>query len=116
MSVQDLLPEQLPDERDTGQRTINVVEDGMSLEVLATEAAREIVMTLHESPKAASEIATETGTSLQNVCYHLDRLQQVGLVEVAGKRHSSKAKEMDIYAPTSASIVVEFDTEQPSDE
>jgi len=114
MSVQDLLPEQLPSDTDTATepRTIDVAEDGASLEVLATEAARSILVALYESPKAASDVAAETGTTLQNVCYHLDRLQQVGLVEVAGKRHSPKAKEMDIYAPTSASIVVQFDPER----
>ncbi|CCQ37264.1 ArsR family transcription regulator [Natronomonas moolapensis 8.8.11] len=112
MSVQDLLPEQLPDDRTSERRTIDVVEDGTALEVLATEAAREILMTLQESPKAASEIAAETGSSIQNVCYHLDRLQRAGLIEVAGTRHSSKAKEMDIYVPTSESIVVRFGTDQ----
>ncbi len=111
MSVQDLLPEQLPDDHTAERRTIDVVEDGTALEVLAAEAARDVVMTLQESPKAASEIATETGSSIQNVCYHLDRLQRAGLIEVAGTRHSPKAKEMDIYTPTSESIVVQFGTD-----
>lgn len=113
MSVQDLLPEQSPTGPDREHQTIDIAEDGALLEALSTETARRIVAVLEESPKPASEIAAETDTSLQNVGYHLDRLEDVGLVEVAGKRYSSKAKKMDVYVPTSTSLVVQLDN-QPS--
>jgi hypothetical protein len=46
--------------------------------------------------------------SLQNVCYHLDRLQSAGLVEVIGTRYSSKGKEMAIYGLVTNPIVIQF--------
>ena len=114
MSVQDLLPEQSPTGPDREHQTIDIAEDGALLEALSTETARRIVAGLEESPKPASEIAAETDTSLQNVGYHLDRLEDVGLVEVAGKRYSSKAKQMDVYVPTSTSLVVQLDNRPSS--
>jgi DNA-binding transcriptional ArsR family regulator len=108
MSVQDLLSEQPPADPDPERRTVDAAADGEVLEALATDTARRVAAALHDSPGTASEVAAETDISLQSVGYHLDRLQEVGLVEVVGTRYSSKAKEMDVYAPTSAPIVVQF--------
>jgi hypothetical protein len=45
---------------------------------------------------------------VQNVCYHLDRLQSAGLVEGIGSRYSSKGRKMEIYGLVTNPIVVQF--------
>lgn len=108
MSVNELLPEQPVMESSCERRTVDVAEDGDVLEALSAPTARRIATALHESHGTASAIADRTGISLQTVSYHLSRLQDVGLIEVVGTRYSSKAQEMDVYAPSSAPIVLEF--------
>lgn len=111
MSVNDLLSGQISEETVRGPQSLRLTEDGAVIEALATETARTILRTLQESPKTASEVTTETDSSMQNVLYHLNRLKEVGLVDIIGTRYSSKAKKMDVYAPTGDRIVVEFDDE-----
>jgi DNA-binding transcriptional ArsR family regulator len=108
MSVNDLLPETAPGTVDRSSQTVDLVDDGDVLEVLATDTARRIVLTLRESSETASDIADAVDVSLQNVCYHLDRLQSAGLVEVVGTRYSSKGKEMAVYGLVTNPIVVQF--------
>ena len=114
MSVNDLLPEQRPTEPTCERRTVNVAEDGDVLEALATTTARRIATALHESPGTASKVANRTSISLQTVSYHLSRLENAGLIEVVGTRYSSKAQEMDVYAPTDARLVLRFGDDSPS--
>jgi DNA-binding transcriptional ArsR family regulator len=108
MSVNDLLPETAPGTVDRSSQTVDIVDDGDVLDVLATDTARRIVLTLQESSETASDIASAVDASLQNVCYHLDRLQSAGLVEAVGTRYSSKGKEMEVYGLVTNPIVVQF--------
>lgn len=107
MSVSELLPAQVS-KVERSPRSISLHDDGDVIEALGTETAREILAVLGETPKTASEIATETDVSLQSVAYHLDRLQDVELVDAVGIRYSSKGKEMTVYAAISDPIVFQF--------
>ena len=75
-------------------------------EALASETARTVYAALHEEPAAASRLAEAADTSVQNARYHLDRLAEAGLVEVAGTQYSSKGREMDVYAPADEPLVM----------
>lgn len=108
MSVNDLLPETAPDTVDRSSRTVDIIDDGDVLDALATDNARQIILTLKESSETASDIARAVDISLQNACYHLDRLQSAGLVEVVGTRYSSKGKEMEVYGLVTNPIVVQL--------
>mgnify|MGYP000603746915 FL=1 len=108
MSVSDLLPETTPSTVDRSSQTVDIIDDGDVLDVLTTDTARQIIRTLRESSRTASDIANALDVSLQNVCYHLERLQNVGLIEVVGTRYSSKGKEMEVYALVTNPIVVQF--------
>jgi len=90
------------------RRTVNVATDGDVLEALSAPTARRIATAFHESHGTASDIADRTGISLRTVSYHLSRLDDIDLIEIIGTRYSSKAQEMDVYAPTSAPIVLRF--------
>jgi predicted ArsR family transcriptional regulator len=53
---------------------------------------------LHDDAMPPSEIAAAVDTSIQNVTYHLDQLQEAGLVAITDTWYSSRGREMDVYA------------------
>ena len=79
---------------------------GPTVEALGSETAQSIVTALGGDPATASEISDRVGTSLQNVGYHLTRLEEAGLVTVVGTRYSEKGAEMNVYARTVGAIVI----------
>ena len=77
-----------------------------AFDALGSETARTVLATTYEDPKTPPEIREDVGTSLQNVHYHIDRLEDAGLLEPAGTGYSSKGNEMTVYAPASESVVL----------
>lgn len=73
---------------------------------LSSRTARRILAILHEEPGSASEVAAQVDSSLQNVQYHLGRMEDAGLVEVHETVYSEKGREMKVYAPTDKPLVV----------
>lgn len=112
MSVSELLSEQRTADRERGTRTVDLADDGAVLETLATDTARRVLGALHHKPGTPSEVASRTDISLQNAIYHLDRLQDTGLIETVGTRYSSKARPMDVYAPTDRRLVVQYSDDE----
>jgi DNA-binding transcriptional ArsR family regulator len=78
------------------------------LQVLSSDTAQEIIGTLKDEPRTASDIATAIGQSIQNVTYHLDRLRNVDLVAPVGTWYSKKGKEMTVYALSTEEVVVQL--------
>ncbi|WP_079990715.1 helix-turn-helix domain-containing protein [Haloarcula sp. CBA1127] len=76
------------------------------LSAVASATARRILNQIYTEPTTASEIATEIDSSVQNVSYHLDRLQDADLVEVIETWYSEQGREMDVYAPTNSALVL----------
>lgn len=76
------------------------------LEALTSEGARAIMAELDREPASPTALAERVGTSLQNVSYHLSRLEDVDLVTVVGTRYSKKGHEMNVYAPAISSLVI----------
>jgi DNA-binding transcriptional ArsR family regulator len=76
------------------------------LAALSSATARRIVAALHDEPAPPSKVAEEVDSSLQNVQYHLGRLEDAGVVEVAGTAYSEKGREMDVYAPADQPLVI----------
>ncbi|MDG5777751.1 winged helix-turn-helix domain-containing protein [Haloarculaceae archaeon H-GB2-1] len=83
-----------------------------ALSALSSETARSILQVLYESPRTAPEIREEVGTSLQNVHYHLEKLQDADLVQPAGTGYSEKGNEMTVFAPASRAVVLFAGQEQ----
>lgn len=75
------------------------------LKALATETGRQILAVLHEDALPPSEIADAVGTSIQNITYHLTRLEEAGIVEAVDTWYSSRGREMDVYAVTADPLV-----------
>jgi DNA-binding transcriptional ArsR family regulator len=105
-----LLPSKpdLSSEADAGPRVVGVdsedADDLMS--ALTSRTARRLLSILHEEPAPPSGLADQVDTSLQNVQYHLERLEDAGAVEVVGTAYSEKGREMDVYAPADEPLVI----------
>lgn len=89
-------------------RVLDVTGDDAAeaFDALSSETARHILATIYEEPATPTEVREAVGTTLQNVHYHLDRLEAAGLVEDAGVGYSEKGNEMTIYAPASEAVLL----------
>ncbi|MYL67665.1 ArsR/SmtB family transcription factor [Halorubrum distributum] len=76
------------------------------LSAVTSTTARRILNQLYHEPTTASDIATELDSSVQNVSYHLNRLQGADLVEVIETWYSEQGREMDVYAPSNSALVL----------
>ena len=92
-------------------RVLSLDDAGRIFEVLSSATARRILGAVYESPAPPSEIAAAVDTTVQNVGYHLDRLESAGLVGVVETRYSEKGVEMDVYAPAHAPLVIRADAD-----
>ena len=111
-----LLPSEPEVASDAGPRVVGVDSDDADdlLSALSSETARRILARLHEDPAPPSRVADRVDTSLQNVQYHLERLEDAGAVEVVGTAYSEKGREMDLYAPADQPLVIFAGREEQS--
>jgi len=63
---------------------------------------------LYEEPQTASDIAKSLDMSVQNAKYHLDKLEEAGLIEIIDIWYSDRGREMNVYAPTQSSSIILF--------
>ncbi|QAU12365.1 ArsR family transcriptional regulator [Halorubrum sp. BOL3-1] len=100
------LPDATPEEREP--RVVGVDDDEADdlIAALGSETARSILSTLHDRPATKSELANEVDTSLQNVQYHLSRLDDADLVDVVDTAYSEKGREMDVYTAADEPLVL----------
>lgn len=104
-----LLPSRLdvtstPDE----PRVLDIDGDaaGETFDALGSETARRMLTLIYEDPRTPAELEDHVDTSLQNVHYHVDRLEEADLIEPAGVGYSEKGNEMTIYGPASEAVVL----------
>lgn len=108
MGIKNLLPAR----SEIGQPDRTVVLDLSSEEadeifsVLSSSTARSILASLHEEPKPASEIASSQDLTLQNVNYHIQKLLEADLIEIADFWYSETGNEMKVYAPSKKAVMV----------
>jgi len=81
---------------------------------LSSDTARDIYRSLHEEPTTPSDLSDRVDTSLQNARYHLENLEDAGLIEVVDTWYSSRGNEMSVYAPTSETLILSSDQEEAS--
>ena len=105
----DLLPSR-PDisDDDRDPRVVGLDSDEVDdlLAAIASDTARDALSALHDEPAPPSDVADRIDTSIQNAQYHLDRLEDAGLIEAAGTAYSEKGREMTVYAPSDRALVV----------
>jgi DNA-binding transcriptional ArsR family regulator len=76
------------------------------LSALSSGTARSVYASLHDQPMTPSEVAETVDTSLQNTQYHLGKLSDADLIDVHDTRYSAKGREMKVYAPSDAPVVL----------
>lgn len=82
---------------------------------LASETSRAIYRSLYDEPATASDLAERVDTSVQNVRYHLEKLQNAGLIDDVDTWYSSRGNEMTVYAATNEALIVAGDKYQQSE-
>ncbi|MFB6143078.1 MAG: ArsR/SmtB family transcription factor [Halorientalis sp.] len=113
----DLLPFRTTvEDRDREPRIVDIDDEAADevFRALSSRTARRLLAALHEQPRPASDLADAVDTSIQNVHYHLDKLSDVGLVEVVDTWYSERGREMKVYAPADDSLVVFAGEDRPS--
>jgi DNA-binding transcriptional ArsR family regulator len=79
---------------------------------LSSETARSLLSALHDEPATPSAVATRVDTSLQNAQYHLGKLEAADLIREVGTAYSEKGREMSVYAPADAPLVIVAGSEE----
>ncbi|MFD1571857.1 ArsR/SmtB family transcription factor [Halorubrum laminariae] len=79
-----------------------------ALGAVSSETAQEIIAVLTDDPRPAAEIAEKVGVSIQNVTYHLERLDDTGIITPVGIWYSEKGREMTVYGIASKKLVIEL--------
>ncbi|WP_049934216.1 ArsR/SmtB family transcription factor [Haloplanus natans] len=94
-------------------QVLGVTEDGTAdvFDALASDTARLVLTAIYDEPAPPSALADRLDMSVQNVSYHLNNLEDAGIVQVADTRYSEKGKEMNVYAPADDPVVVFVGTE-----
>lgn len=104
-----LLPSRVLVENDPDEARVLDIEGAdadRTFEALSSTTARQILQCVYEEPRTPTDVRGEVGTSLQNVHYHLDKLEAADLIEPAGTGYSEKGNEMTVYGPTSEAVVL----------
>ncbi|MFU8868540.1 ArsR/SmtB family transcription factor [Natronococcus sp.] len=81
---------------------------------LSSTTARRIYARVDDEPSTPSDIAEAIDSSIQNVRYHLEKLEEAGLVEVVDTWYSSRGNEMSVYATTDGPLIVTSDESKAS--
>ncbi len=76
---------------------------------LSSTTARRIYAHVDGEPATPSDIAEAVDSSIQNVRYHLEKLEDAGLVQVVDTWYSSRGNEMSVYATTDGPLIVTSD-------
>ena len=69
-------------------------------ELLTNDSSREILQLLFNEELSANQISQKTDISLQLVKYHLQKLQDLGIVKIIKIEKNSKSQDMKIYSAT----------------
>jgi DNA-binding transcriptional ArsR family regulator len=103
--------EQKRQETSTDVLTIDDERTDEVLSSVSSETARRILTSVHDSPKIPTDLAEELDVTTQNVRYHLDNLEEAGLVEIKDVRYSEKGRVMSVYRPAESPLMIVFGKE-----
>jgi DNA-binding transcriptional ArsR family regulator/uncharacterized protein YjeT (DUF2065 family) len=109
----DILPSTPDADPDPEPRVLGVDSDeaGETLAALSSDTAREMLREFHDEPATPSGVADRMDLSLQNAQYHIGNLEDAGLIESVDTVYSEKGREMTVYGPADAPLIVYAGTE-----
>ncbi|WP_435115139.1 ArsR/SmtB family transcription factor [Halolamina sp. C58] len=110
----DILPSTPDADPDPEPRVLGVDSDeaGETLAALSSDTAREMLREFHDDPATPSGVADRLDLSLQNAQYHIGNLEDAGLIEPVDTVYSEKGREMTVYGPADAPLIVYAGTEE----
>ena len=94
--LNDLLTRSRPSNDDVPLRVVEM-DDEEAVEIfetLGSETTYLIYKQLHEEPQLPRELASTLDSSIQNIHYHLNKLEDAGLIEPVETWHSQNGVEM----------------------
>jgi len=83
-----------------------------TLSALSAATRRQLYRALFVEPQTTSELAETVDSSIQNVQYHLETLEDAGLVEPIDTVYSGKGNEMTVFAPASDPLILVGDSDR----
>ncbi len=75
-------------------------------DALGSETSRAVLAACYERGRTRSELSGDLETSIQNVGYHVDKLESAGLLEVVETRYGENGREVRVYEPSKRAVVV----------
>jgi len=81
-------------------------EADVLLDALSSEKGRRLFLALKDEPAPPGELAERLDVSLQNAQYHLNKLEDAGVIEVVDTAYSEKGREMDVYGPADDPLLI----------
>lgn len=75
-------------------------------EFLSNDSSRKILQSLYNEELTANQISQKTGITLQLVKYHINKMQELGIVTVSKVEKNSKGHDMKFYSPTKFAVVI----------
>lgn len=76
------------------------------LDALSSKTTREVFLEIYEEESSISEISERTNNSIQNVKYHIEKLEESNLIEVARVKHTENGNQMKLYCPKTEAVVL----------
>lgn len=76
------------------------------LDALSSKTTRKIFLEIYDKESSISEISERTDNSIQNVKYHVEKLQESNLIEEARVKHTENGNQMKLYCPKSEAVVL----------
>lgn len=76
------------------------------LDALSSKTTREIFLEIYEKESSISQISDRTDNSIQNVKYHIEKLEESNLIEVARIHHTENGNQMKMFCPKSEAVVL----------
>ena len=88
--------------------TIDIHDDRAKelAQILVNDKAIAILHLIEERALSISEISRELDLPISTVSYHIDKMLNVGLVEVAGKKYGKRLQEVKLYRASNRPILL----------
>lgn len=76
------------------------------LKQLSSETSQAVFRAVNQEPLSAQDVARELDMSIQNAMYHLENLEETGLITVLDTHYSERGREIEIYGPTDQPLLL----------
>lgn len=76
------------------------------VDLFSSDASRKILNLLFENEMTASEIANNTGISIELARYHIQKMQKIGLVHISKIQKNSREQDMKYYVSKKFVIMI----------